>query len=71
MVKIDNSCLGSVSAALTIFVKISGVSSFKNSLKATAFLQMQNVLYREDLEKQEGCGMVAHERRTKPRFTMI
>ena len=26
--------------------------------------------YRQDLEKQEGCGVVAHERVTEPRFTM-
>ena len=25
--------------------------------------------YRKDLEKQEGCGVVAHERLTEPRFT--
>ena len=47
MVKIDNSCLGSVSAALTIFVKISGVSSFKNSLKARAFIQIPNIFNRK------------------------
>ena len=26
--------------------------------------------YRSDLEKQEGCGVVAHERLTEPRATM-
>ena len=27
-------------------------------------------IYREDLEKQEECGVVAHERLTEPRVTM-
>ena len=27
-------------------------------------------MYRQDLEKQEGCGRVAHERRTEPRVTI-
>lgn len=50
MVKIDNSYSGSVSAALTIFVKISGVSSFKNSLKARTFIQIPKSFNRKILE---------------------
>ena len=28
------------------------------------------IFYRKDLEKQVGCGVVAHERLTEPRVTM-
>ena len=31
---------------------------------------ISNFFYREDLEKQEGCGVVAHERLTEPSVTM-
>ena len=60
--------------AFSHFRKIDIIKIYNRPLKIFYWLFSKSkilfLIYREDLKKQEGCGVVAHERHTEPRVTI-
>ena len=59
----------------SVWFSLLQLATFSNAMlfNLQAFLQQPkgtDRLYRKDLEKQEGCDVVAYERLTEPRVTM-